>query len=143
MTCQRCEPAWTAGPWEAAALYKEDNASHGAIEPKGPSAVARRARGAASLAHARPQLLFHRCVPRCPLALHPLQIPCDPKLLLPPYSKEDIAAFKLTEAGGAGALRLALVRCRSFAVEANFCCWQVLRPTQARDAVAPGAGGSS
>ena len=26
-----------------------------------------------------------------------LQIPCDPKLLLPPYSKDDIAAFKLTE----------------------------------------------
>lgn len=25
------------------------------------------------------------------------EIPCDPKLLLPPYSKEDIAAFKLTE----------------------------------------------
>ncbi|KAL4439914.1 hypothetical protein ABPG75_002915 [Micractinium tetrahymenae] len=25
------------------------------------------------------------------------EIPCDPKLLLPPYSKEEIAAFKLTE----------------------------------------------
>lgn len=30
----------------------------------------------------------------------PLQIPCDPKLLLPPYDKEEIAAFKLTEASG-------------------------------------------
>lgn len=27
----------------------------------------------------------------------PVQIPCDPKLLLPPYNKEELAAFKLTE----------------------------------------------
>ena len=26
-----------------------------------------------------------------------MQIPCDPKLLLPPYNKEELAAFKLTE----------------------------------------------
>ena len=52
----------------------------------------REAAGSRLRCHPSPPAFLTACNP----PPHP-QIPCDPKLLLPPYSKDDIAAFKLTE----------------------------------------------
>ena len=90
--------------------------------------AARRGGRSAAAAAAALMALSEVCERRC---WPPAQIPCDPKLLLPPYNKEELAAFKLTELEKDLKRVCALLGWLCFCASARWCCTLHARPAAA------------
>ena len=93
------------GAWAAAVVCGCCRGGRRGESRSGAARGAQEGRGQAALLAAcpSPKLSPSPCLPPLPSVSPPLfaQIPCDPKLLLPPYDRQAVSAFKLTGTGAA------------------------------------------